>query len=311
MPPIPVISHPDYDITVPPGHRFVGQKFSDLMTCLAQRPDWSGFQVIETRPVHLSNLRAVHDSDYIADFAYDRLDAAAMRRLNLPWSQRLLKRSFLAVNGTYQAAQLALQRGIACHAAGGTHHAHRGYGAGFCVFNDLAFAAHALIRHHGVRRVLILDLDVHQGDGTIDICAQNPAIYTASLHGENNFPFEKRRGSLDITLPDGMGDSAYLAVLSKALDRIWAEFEPEFVIYDAGVDVHTADGLGRLSLSDDGILHRDIHVMQFFKSRKIPVTTAIGGGYSRDRAELARRHSIVFAAAHAVYGDADPATAPD
>ncbi len=302
MPPIPIISHPDYDISVPAGHRFVGQKFSDLMTYLAQQPYWVGFDVIQTRPVHLSNLRAVHDVDYIADFAYNRLDNTALRRLGLPWSQRLLKRSFLAVNGTYQAAQLALQRGIACHAAGGTHHAHRSYGSGFCVFNDLAFAAHALIRHHSVRRVLILDLDVHQGDGTIDICTQNPALFTASLHGENNFPFEKRQGSLDITLTDGLGDDAYLAILAEALDRIWAEFEPELVIYDAGVDVHADDGLGRLSLSYDGILQRDMHVMEFFKSRNIPVTTAIGGGYSRDRSELARRHSIVFAAAHAVYG---------
>jgi len=301
---IPIISHPEYDIELPPGHRFVGQKFSDLMQFLAQSPYWSGFDLIETRPVHLSNLTSVHDRTYIADFAYNRLDTVAMRRLNLPWTQQLLKRSFLAVNGTYQAAQLALQRGIACHAAGGTHHAHRGFGSGFCVFNDLAFAAHAVIRHHGVQRVLILDLDVHQGDGTIDICAQNPGIYTASLHGENNFPFEKRIGSLDITLADQTGDAEYLRVLSSTLNRIWAEFEPEFVIYDAGVDVHASDGLGRLSLSNDGIFQRDIQVMQFFKLRGIPVTTAIGGGYSRDRAELARRHSIVFAAAHAVYGDA-------
>jgi len=170
------------------------------------------------------------------------------------------------------------------------------------VFNDLAFAAHALIRHNGVKRVLILDVDVHQGDGTIDICSSNSNIYTASLHGLNNFPFQKRQGSMDITLPDGMTDGPYISILNSALHQIWRDFEPEFVIYDAGVDVHGADGLGRLNLTNQGIFDRDRTVMQFFKNRRVPIATTIGGGYSRDRAALAQRHSLVFAAAQSVFG---------
>jgi len=302
MPAIALITHPDYDVSVPQGHRFVGQKFSDLMRCLNRQKWFDNFDVFQTRPVRISDLRAVHDAEYIASFAYNKLDIAAQRSINLPWNERLLKRSFLAVNGTYQAAQMALDRGIACHGAGGTHHAHRGYGSGFCVFNDLAFAAHALIRHNGVKRVLILDVDVHQGDGTIDICSINPDIYTASLHGLNNFPFQKRQGSLDINLPDGMTDGPYISTLNSALHQIWRDFEPEFVIYDAGVDVHGSDGLGRLNLTNQGIFDRDRTVMQFFKNRRVPIATTIGGGYSRDREALAQRHSLVFAAAQFVFG---------
>ena len=302
MPAIALITHPDYDISVPQGHRFVGQKFSDLMQYLTVQTWFENFEVFQTKSVRISDLRAVHDAEYIANFACNKLDIAAQRSLNLPWNERLLKRSFLAVNGTYQAAQIALDRAIACHAAGGTHHAHRGHGSGFCVFNDLAFAAHALIRHNGVKRVLILDVDVHQGDGTIDICSSNSDIYTASLHGLNNFPFQKRQGSMDITLPNGMTDGPYISILNSALHQIWRDFEPEFVIYDAGVDVHGADGLGRLNLTNQGIFDRDRTVMQFFKNLRVPIATTIGGGYSRDRAALAQRHSLVFAAAQSVFG---------
>ena len=211
-----------------------------------------------------------------------------IRQINLPISQQLIRRSFLALNGTYQTALRALEAGIACHAAGGTHHARYSGGSGFCVFNDLAFTAVNLIEHGIVNNVLILDLDVHQGDGTIDICNGRRGIYTCSLHCEDNFPFEKRQGSRDVPLRSHLEDAAYLEQLHRTLNDVSGEFTPDLVLYDAGVDVFEGDQLGNLDITLDGIFERDCSVLEYFKTRCIPVATVIGGGYSQVDVEIAK-----------------------
>lgn len=221
--------------------------------------------------------------------------------MNLPWSKGLVRRTFLAPSGTVLTAQLALQHGIACHLAGGTHHAHYDYAAGFCILNDLAIAANVLLQQEGIERVLIFDVDVHQGDGTAALLANEPNAFTCSIHCERNYPFEKKIGDLDVALPDGLEDGAYLEVVSETLHKALALSRPDIVLYDAGVDVFRNDPLGRLNISEQGIFERDFQVLSELKRRDIPVATVIGGGYDDDRVKLAKRHGIVVEAASRVF----------
>jgi acetoin utilization deacetylase AcuC-like enzyme len=224
-----------------------------------------------------------------------------VRQINLPIDNQLVKRSFLALNGTFTTALKALEEGIACHAAGGTHHAHYSNGLGYCVFNDLAFTALNLIEHGLVEKVLILDLDVHQGDGTIDICNGKTGIYTCSLHCEQNFPFQKRQGTLDVALNSHLEDTAYLDKLHSTFKYISKDFTPDIVLYDAGVDVFSGDQLGNLNLTLEGILKRDCAVLEYFKNRNTPIATVIGGGYSPCDTDIARRHLSIFRAATDIF----------
>ncbi|NCX08616.1 MAG: histone deacetylase [Rhodobacteraceae bacterium] len=252
-------------------------------------------------PVAPKDLTLAHDENYIDRFVNNHLSSSEMKLINLPWSTQLLHRSLLTPAGTFEAAKLALKTGIACHTAGGSHHAYRSFGYGFCVFNDMAYAALRLQRKKLVRRVLILDCDVHQGDGTIDICKNNPDIFTCSIHGGQYIGPKRMLGSLDVALPDGTGDAQYLSKLRDAIDVISNNFLPDIVIYDAGVDVHLNDRLGRLNITSDGIIARDLLVLSFFQERKIPVATVIGGGYGLDRTELINRHMLVFEAVAKLY----------
>jgi len=195
------------------------------------------------------------------------------------------------------AARLALSEGIGCNTAGGSHHARRAQGAGFCTFNDVAVAAHLLLADGEVGRVLVIDLDVHQGDGTAEICAGSSEIRTVSMHSEKNYPARKQKSSIDVALPDGVRDDAYLETLDWLLPRTIEGFSADLVFYNAGVDPHGNDRLGRLSLSDAGLRRRDRRVFSFFRERGIPVASVLGGGYSHDIDALARRHLITFEAA--------------
>ena len=296
-----LVTHPDYDIPLPDGHRFPATKFSKLIASLHDQGLFGHFTPVTPTAATPDDLGLVHCPDYIAAIAEGRLPEEALRVLGLKWSSVLRNRSFLAVNGTMLAARHALSHGLACHAAGGTHHAHFDYGAGFCVFNDLAFTARRLNAEGAVRSVLILDCDVHQGDGTARILADDTAIFTCSLHCRNNYPARKATSDLDIEIEPGTGDDDYLRIVEMVLKRL-AEDEscqPDLVLYDAGVDVHTDDRLGNLALSHDGILARDKMVIQHFRGRHIPIATVIGGGYGHDIDEVAYRHSLVFRAAHA------------
>lgn len=295
------VTHPEYDIPLPPEHRFPASKFSSLMSYLVQEKLTEGVRLIFPNPVSQQDLARVHDSQYINAVAEGTLDASALRLLGLPWSPQLARRSFLAPGGTYLAARKAQAHGLACHAAGGTHHAHHSYGAGFCVFNDLAYAATRLINRGEARTVLILDADVHQGDGTARILKGEAGIFTCSLHCGKNYPTRKAESDLDVDIPRGSGDEAYLSIMHDTLGQIMSKMTPDLVLYDAGVDVHRDDALGWLDLSDEGILARDDMVLDWFCRRGIPVATVIGGGYSPDDAVLAARHGLIFRAARTVY----------
>ena len=301
---IGLVSHPDYDIPLPDGHRFPATKFSRLVNRLNADGIVGRFVPLQPEPVNPLALSLTQDADYIDAIANGTLDQNSQRILGLKWSQVLANRSFLAVNGTLLAARHALAHGLACHAAGGTHHAHHAHGAGFCVFNDLAYTAARLCAEGAVRRVLILDCDAHQGDGTARILEQHSDIFTCSVHCRANYPARKATSDLDVEIDQGTDDSGYLDVLANMLSRLdllWPD--PDLVLYDAGVDIHEGDSLGLLNVSYDGICARDLMVLQHFWGKCVPVATVIGGGYGTDLDEVAYRHSLVFHAALAVAQD--------
>ena len=291
----PLIYHRLYDLPLPEKHRFPGSKYSLLIKILESKGLLQNFLRYSPKPATAAQLSIVHDQNYLQAVESGNLSKQHETRIGLPWSEMLKKRSFAAANGTLLAAQLALQTGIACHAAGGTHHAHSDFGAGFCVFNDLAFASRALIELKLAKRVLIFDCDVHQGDGTARILTKDKNIFTCSIHCADNYPTKKAKSDLDIPIPSGAGDEQYLALLTRCLSKIAdTSFLPDLVIYDAGVDVHSRDKLGLLEMTSDGIEARDRYVLSHFKKRRIPIATTMGGGYGETPEEVANRHSILF-----------------
>jgi acetoin utilization deacetylase AcuC-like enzyme len=298
-----LVTHPAYDIPLPDGHRFPATKFSRLMARLEGDGIAAAFTSFRPDPAGRVDLWATQSASYVDAVAEGTLDRDALRVMGLVWSQVLANRSFLAVNGTLLTARQALQHGLACHAAGGTHHAHHGHGAGYCVFNDLAYTATKLADEGAVRRVLILDCDVHQGDGTARILADRPDLFTCSLHCKANYPARKATSDLDVEIERHADDAAYLSILDDTLRRLQAMITPDLVIYDAGVDIHEGDRLGLLKVSYDGIRQRDAMVLRHFRSRGIPVATVIGGGYGTDLDEVAYRHALVFHAAAAEYAN--------
>ncbi len=289
-----VVYNHNYDIPLPDGHRFVGTKFSDLYNHIKDSDIYKNLIIHKSIEAPISDVQCVHKSEYVLNVKQGSLSRADERKINLPWSKRLARRSFLAIQGTLQTSQLALGNGVACHLAGGTHHAFKDCGSGFCVFNDLAYASIALLNQKKVKKILILDLDVHQGDGTASICENIDNIFTCSIHCKNNFPFDKKNSNLDVPIDDEVDDVKYINILTKTLDQIESNFTPDIVFYDAGVDVHSNDDLGNLNLSDDGIKKRDEIVCEYFKEKKVPLCTVIGGGYSKNKQELASRHFSIF-----------------
>ena len=289
-----VVYNDNYDIPLPEGHRFVGTKFSDLYNFIKNSNLYTNLTIHQSKSAPINDVQVVHNRDYVMSVKEGNLSRDQERRINLPWSEKLAKRSFLAIQGTLQTSQLALDYGIACHLAGGTHHAFKDCGSGFCVFNDLAYASITLLNQEKINKILILDLDVHQGDGTASICENIDNIFTCSIHCKNNFPFDKKNSNLDVPIDDEVNDLKYINILTKTLDRTESNFTPDIVFYDAGVDVHSNDDLGNLNLTDDGIKKRDEIVCEYFKEKKIPLCTVIGGGYSKNRQELASRHFSIF-----------------
>ena len=248
-------------------------------------------------PASAAWLSLAHDRAYVDQVLACNVPSLIEREIGFPVNERVSLRARLATAGTVMAARLALAEGIACNTAGGSHHARRAQGAGFCTFNDVAVAAHLLLADGEVGRVLVIDLDVHQGDGTAEICAGVETIRTVSMHSEKNYPVRKQTSSIDVALPDGVRDAAYLETLDWLLPRSIDGFAPDLVFYNAGVDPHENDRLGRLSLSDRGLKDRDRRVFSFFRERGVPVASVLGGGYSRDIEAVAGRHLLTFEAA--------------
>jgi acetoin utilization deacetylase AcuC-like enzyme len=246
-------------------------------------------------------LEQVHTTDYVGTFLAGSLEPKAQRRIGLPWSPALVKRTCAAVGGTVLTARLALQYGLACNTAGGTHHAFPDFGSGFCIFNDLAVATRLVQNECLAARVLIVDLDVHQGDGTAVIFQNDPTVFTFSMHCQKNFPFRKQQSDLDIPLPEGLTDAAYLRTLTAHLPALLTNFKPDLVLYDAGVDPHCADRLGKLALSDEGLYQRDKLVLETCLRQGYPVATVVGGGYDKDVSALSYRHVLLHRAANELY----------
>ena len=290
---LPLITHPSYSYGFPPNHRFAMEKFQLLADYLRASGLLCDDNLFRPSRAKQRWLERVHCADYIQRFIDNRWSEREIKRCNLPWSPGLVERSLISPAGTVLAAQLALHTGIACHLAGGTHHAHYNYASGFCVFNDLAITAELLLEENGLERVLIFDCDVHQGDGTAVLLADEPRAITCSIHAGNNFPFTKSLSDVDVALDDGVGDDDYLAAVERTLLQLLDQYQPQLVLYDAGVDIYAGDPLGRLQVSEAGLRRRDRWVLQTLVERNIPVATVIGGGYDDDRQALARRHAIV------------------
>jgi acetoin utilization deacetylase AcuC-like enzyme len=293
---LPLVYHPLYSAPLPSSHRFPMAKFTLLHQLLLGRNLVQDQQI--HRPVSISrrDLESIHDRDYHRDFCRGSLSREAQRRIGLPATRPLVHRTWLAVGGTLLTARLALDTGLACHLAGGTHHAHPGFGSGFCIFNDCAVAAAVLLMQNVVQQVLIVDLDVHQGDGTAACFQADQRVFTLSVHAQSNFPLRKVSSDLDIPLEDQTEDAAYMAAIGDQLPHLLDRLHPDLVLYNAGVDPHRDDRLGRLCLSDQGLLHRDRLVIDACLRRNIPVATVIGGGYD-ELAPLVERHALVFRAA--------------
>lgn len=268
------------------------QKFRLLHECLKAKGLATRANTFRPGKAKTSLLTLAHCPDYIQQFCSNQLDAKAIRRMGLPWSKELLARSLISPAGTLLAAHYAMHYGVACHLAGGTHHAHFNYGSGFCVLNDLAITAKALLAAPEINRVLIFDCDVHQGDGTASILSNTPEAFTCSVHCDKNFPARKACSDLDVDVPQGTTDQDYLDIVDRALQLAFEQSQPSIVLYDAGVDVYTGDPLGLLNISLAGIAQRDRLVMEYCKNRGVPVATVIGGGYDKNDAAVAERHAI-------------------
>lgn len=294
----PLVYHPAYSVPMPSSHRFPMAKFRLLHALLLRRGLCTPGQWHEPLPVPRRSLELIHPRGYHESISHDRLTPAERRRIGLPATRPLVRRSWLAVGGTLLTARLALRHGLACHLAGGTHHAFSDYGSGFCIFNDVAVTARQLLSEGAVKKLMVVDLDVHQGDGTAALFMDEPRVFTFSVHGASNFPLRKQTSDRDLALADGTEDDGYLRELGAVLPDLLAAVRPDLVLYNAGVDPHRDDRLGRLSLSDGGLLRRDALVLDACLGRGIPVATVIGGGYDALEA-LVDRHGLVFEAAAA------------
>lgn len=284
-----VVHHADYMAPQPKRGTFKFDKYYLVMEELRA----SSEPITEHAPDPMPRewLEAVHCPSYVDEVFRAAVPAEKERRIGFPVTPHIASRVRHTNGGTWLAAQLARQHGYAANSAAGSHHALHDSGAGYCVFNDLAVCANRLLGENQARRVLIVDLDVHQGDGTASLLAGREDVFTLSLHAEKNFPVRKARSTLDLPLPDGLDDRGYMAVLTRYLPQVLDEYAPDFVLYQAGVDPHTDDKLGRLALSDGGLLSRDRFVISEVRRRGLPVASALGGGYGADQRAVAARHA--------------------
>jgi len=283
-----LVHHPDYVAPAPTRSGYQWNKNGLVRDLLMESGDAIDWHLPAPMPV--AWLEAVHDSDYVAEVIAARVPAHKERRIGFPVTAQVARRAQVVPGGTWLAALLALERGFAANSAGGSHHALGDTGAGFCVFNDLAITAVRLIEEQRVARVLIVDCDVHQGDGTAALTAGRPGIATYSIHADKNFPVRKARSTVDVPLPDGVGDDIYLETLEATLVPLLDSFGPDLILYQAGVDPFEDDRLGRLNLSADGLEQRERLIAGLAIARGLPLASTLGGGYGSDGLEVARRH---------------------
>ncbi|MGI9423118.1 MAG: histone deacetylase family protein [Hyphomicrobiaceae bacterium] len=297
----PVFYYPDTpDLPLPDGHRFPAGKYRMLRERVVAEGILGDASLVRSPLASRAELIAAHDPDYV-DAVFDgSLEAKIQRRIGLPWSETLVRRSRLAVGGTIAAARSALRDSVSGQLAGGTHHGHRDFGAGFCTFNDLAVAAVNLLNEGTVRRISVIDLDVHQGDGNAAILAPDPRVFVISVHGEKNYPFRKIPSDLDIALPDGTTDPAYLAAVDQAIAAA-LQFEPDLLFYLSGADALASDSLGRLAVSFTGLRERDIAVFTKAKSYAVPTCLVLGGGYAKPIGDTVEVYAMTLRCLRQVY----------
>jgi len=294
-----IFFHPLYSsLTLPERHRFPLAKYQGLFELLQAQ----GYPLAAAQAATCEQICRIHDDKYVAAALHGQLEERAIRKLGFPWSPMLMERTLHSVGATIAASRHALEQGCGLQISGGYHHAHRDFGSGFCLFNDLVIAAQACLDEGRCEQVLIVDLDVHQGDGSAALCQGRRDIITLSLHGEHNFPHHKATSHLDFPLPSGMADDAYLTTLQQALSVALRLYSPDLILYQAGVDVHHADELGYLSLSDEGVRLRDAMIFDWASQQGLPIAAVPGGGYRRDWRQLLPLHMSLFAEAKRRYG---------
>lgn len=292
---------PAYAHPLPEGHRFPMDKYTLLPEQLLYEGTIQADSIFYPSPVNEKYILLIHDAHYWHRLKNLDLTPAEIRKTGFPLSPQLVHREVTIAQGTVQAALYALEYGVAMNIAGGTHHAFTDRGEGFCLLNDIAIAANYLLYHQLATQVLVIDLDVHQGNGTAQIFRHNPAVFTFSMHGASNYPLHKEQSDLDIALPDFTDDRAYLQALNTHLPKIADTIQPDFVFFQSGVDVLATDKLGKLSLSMFGCKERDRTILSFCKENKIPVAVSMGGGYSQRIADIIEAHANTYRLAQEIY----------
>jgi acetoin utilization deacetylase AcuC-like enzyme len=301
MPMLPIVHHPAYAAPLPPNHRFPMDKFRMVMRQLFNDGIVTAAQCHQPEIAPRSWLKRVHRSDYVDAIFDQTLDPKITQRIGLPINQALVTRSAAANGGTLLTARLALDHGLACNTAGGSHHAFAEEGSGFCIFNDVAVALSLLLDERRIQRALVVDLDVHQGDGTAKIFEGVENVFTFSMHCRTNFPARKQTSDLDVELEAGADDETYLRRLENVLPDILSMHRPDLVIYNAGVDPHREDKLGRLDLTDQGLERRERFVLESCRNRGLPLACVMGGGYAPEPKRLAYLHTILHRVASDVF----------
>ena len=287
---LPVVNHKDYVAKIGDDHKFPINKFSELANYLIEKKIVKKFH--NPYPCSEETLKRAHSEKYIKDIKNKTLDQNSIKKIGFPLVDSVIQRSLVATGGTVLAAKLAINYGLACNTAGGSHHANFDGGAGYCVFNDVAVAAQYLLNRGLAGRILIVDLDVHQGNGNADIFKDNKNVFTFSMHSKSNYPAKKSISDLDVELDDNLEDSQYIKILKFYLDQINQE-NFDYVFYIAGVDIHFNDRLGKLKITDDGVRKRDEIVTENFFSKGVPLCGVLGGGYNKDFTKLVELHSIL------------------
>ncbi|MBF9251697.1 histone deacetylase [Pontibacter sp. 172403-2] len=287
--------------SLPAGHRFPMEKYDLLPEQLLYEGTITTENLFAPEPLPEQFILDTHDATYWQRLRDLQLTPSEVRKTGFPHSEELIKREMVIMNGTLQATEFALAHGIGMNIAGGTHHAFTDRGEGFCLLNDIAIAANYLLRYKGIHKILVVDLDVHQGNGTAQIFRQEPRVFTFSMHAGHNYPFHKETSDLDIPLAAGTDDKTYMAILKETLPRLLDEQQPEFVFFQSGVDVLATDKLGKLGMTIAGCKARDRLVLELCRKNNLPVTVSMGGGYSRQIAHIVEAHANTFRLAQQLY----------
>lgn len=293
--------HPIYHHPLPDTHRFPMEKYSLLPQQLLREGTVTENAFFMPEKVTEQQILLTHNADYWQKLKTLSLSESEVRKTGFPMSQQLIDREVTLVGGTVQCADYALQYGCAMNIAGGTHHAFTNRGEGFCLLNDIAVAANVLLAKQQVKKILIIDLDVHQGNGTAEIFKDNEAVFTFSMHGKHNYPFFKEQSNLDVELDVGMKDTEYHYLLEKSLDTIFSDFTPDFIFFQSGVDVLATDKLGKLSLTLAGCKKRDEIVLKTAKQLNVPLVAAMGGSYSPDIKDIIEAHANTYRLAQEIF----------